>query len=111
MIYLKRNNKNVKIIIDPFELFYKNKNVNLLIHKIAYKKLHGKKINYFLNLIFYIYYRSAKHTENLHKIRYQSYVHRDNEIYKYMSNQKNIHFDYEKNTNNSQIKNFLSKNI
>ncbi len=109
LIYLKRNNKNVKIIIDPFELFYKNKNVNLLIHKIAYKKLHGKKINYLLNLIFYIYYRSAKHTDNLHKIRYQSYVHRDNEIYKYMSNQKDIHFDYEKNTNNSQIKNFLSK--
>ena len=71
--------------------------------------MHGKKINYFLNLIFYIYYRSAKHTENLHKIRYQSYVHRDNEIYKYMSNQKNIHFDYEKNTNNSQIKNFYQK--
>ena len=47
----------------------------------------------------------------LHKIRYKSYVHRDNEIYKYMSNQKDIHFDYEKNTNNSQIKNFLSKSL
>ena len=109
LIYLKSANKNIKIIIDPLELFYKNKNVNLLIYKIAYKKLYGRKINYFLNLIFYIYYRSAKHTENLQKIIFKSYTHRDKEIYKSLSNQKDIYFDYEKNTDNPKIKNFFSK--
>ena len=109
LLYIKSINKNVQIIIDPIELAINNKNINFLIFKIACKELSGKNLNYFLNLIFYIYYRSALYTKDLEKIIFKSFSHRDKNVYKSLSNQNNIYFDYKNKVKNQDIKNLISK--
>ncbi len=110
LIYLSTQKVNFNIIIDPFELFKKNKSINILIFKIAYINIKKKKINYFLNFIYYLYWRSNLNTNNLDKIKIKGFIHANKTVHESLSNQKKIYFDKNLNqSKNKEINNFLNK--
>ena len=110
LIYLSTQKENFKIIIDPFELFKKNKYINILIFKIAYTSIKKKRINYLLNFIYYLYYRSNLYTKNIDNIKIKGFVHGNNQVYESLSKQKKIYFDTNfSQSNNNEINDLLKK--
>ena len=112
LIYLSTQKENFKIIIDPFELFKRNKYINILIFKIAYTSIKKKRINYLLNFIYYLYYRSNLYTKNIDNIKIKGFVHGNNQVYESLSKQKKIYFDTNfSQSNDNEINDLLKKKM
>ena len=110
LMYLSTVKRDFKIIIDPFELFKRNKLVNIKIFQIAYYLIMKKKINFFFNFLHYLYYKSNLYTENINNITITGYRHRDNKAYKNLSKKNDSYFDiHESKSNDDYINQIVKK--
>ena len=110
LLYLSTIKENYKIILDPFELFKRNKYINILIFKAAYNSINKKKINIFVNFIHYLYYRSNLYTKRIEKIKIKAFTHGDNNVYNSLANKEKIYFDINlKKSKNEDINLLLEK--
>jgi len=110
LMYLSTIKRDFKIIIDPFELFKRNRLANIKIFQIAYYSIMEKKINFFFNFLHYLYYKSNLYTENINNILITGYKHGDNKIYKNLSKKNNSYFDiHESKSNDDYINQIVKK--
>ena len=110
LMYLSTVKRDFKIIIDPIELHKRNRLANIKIFEIAYFSIMEKKINFFFNFLYYLYYKSNLYTKNINNILITGYIHRDNKIYKNLSKKNNSYFDiYESKSNDDYINQIIKK--
>ena len=69
-----------------------------------------KKINFFFNFLYYLYYKSNLYTKNINNILITGYIHRDNKVYKNLFKKNNSYFDmYDSKSNDEYINQIIKK--
>jgi putative glycosyltransferase (TIGR04372 family) len=101
LLYLSLENKKIIVIIDPLQILQKTKIVNNKIFTLAYSYIMKRKLNAFLNFLYYLYYRANLFTKNLDHITANGFKHGDAAVFEKLLKKKNIFFDinYSKSEN------------
>tara|TARA_B100001093_G_scaffold509064_1_gene572395 strand:+ start:2985 stop:4139 length:1155 start_codon:yes stop_codon:yes gene_type:complete len=93
LLYLSQENKRIVAIIDPFQILQKKKIVNNKIFALAYTNIMKKKLNVFLNFLYYLHYRVNLNSENFDNIITDGFKHGDVTVFKKLLNKRNVFFD------------------
>lgn len=108
-MYVSTINENFNIILDPKNLFLKNKNINKLIFKIAYYHIKKQKFNFVFNLCIYLFYLSCRNTKNFQKLNLKQIVHLNPSVINKLRENQKIYFDYEEPSKDDFINQFIKK--
>tara|TARA_Y100001958_G_C21231945_1_gene557775 strand:- start:733 stop:1887 length:1155 start_codon:yes stop_codon:yes gene_type:complete len=109
LIYLSAKSEKVKVIVDPKYIYKKNSFINKKIFLIAYEKLNNKKFNILENLIYYIFFRLVRYTDEYKNFFVKAYVHGDAKVFEKMHNYNGITFDLNENIKDKDIRDLVNR--